>query len=626
VAKTKSQKTQEIRENLTKEGLRNLYQSARFLDLDTRCRLGLQIPCKIYVQDPSIQARKVGLEEIWVRWEPSLGDGPTSSRLAVVDYDGDTGVLRPPAQWKADDFVFLTSDGKPVSEGIESRSPQSLQVNAWATVQWVLEYYEDPAILGRPIPWGFEGNRLMIVPQAGFLNNAFYERRSKSLKLYYFGDPQNPRYACLSHDILTHETGHALLDGIRPYFLENSSWETAAFHEFIGDLTAILSAFRNNDFRGFLRENFSTDLKRADLLAGVAEEFGNYVENRPFLRTALNLMKYGEAVEKRNAHLSSQMLTGAVFDLLVRIADQYLTPERQAERDGPATAGDALWWSAQRIGRVTLQPLDLLPPVDVRFIDYARALLRNDEISDPEDRYGYRDLILQVFHDRELCPHKLEECKLKPAGCALHLPEPPRLKVFHDPAVAARSRTAAYHLIHDNREVFEISPAQDFVISDVYDSRKFGPAVERLPRQIVIEYVWKEDVKLEEERFGRLKGETVQLLCGGTVVFDELGNLLWWTSKPGRGSKGRRRKNSQGELEEDLARREGEKRRAELLDHVARIVADRRLTLTEGPEGGILTGHPAAVVAYRAGGALRLETAPHLCGVAEEEEEWTTSF
>lgn len=615
MTKSKTQKATEVRAGLTADHLRNLYQAARFLDLDTRCRVGLRLPCKVYVQDPSTAEEKgIGLEEVDVRWEPSLADGPTSARLAVVDYDGDSGILRKPARWDPDSFSFLTADGKPVSGAAESRSPQFLQVNAWATVQRVIEYYEDPRLLGRPIPWAFEGNRLMIVPQAGFRENAFYDRRSKSLQLYYFGDPQAPHYTCLSHDIISHETGHALLDGIRPYFLENSSWETAAFHEFIGDMTAILMAFRNNDVRNFQRKQSGVDFSHAVIIAGVAEEFGAVVEKISALRTGLNSITFKEAQEKRAAHFASQMLTGAMFDILIGMAPQYLTQERQAERKKPATPGDALWWAAERMGRTALQALDLLPPVDVRFLDYARAVLRSDEIDDPEDRHKYRDLIRAVFHKRGLCPHPVESCKSDSTNCLLSWDKPPRLEIFHDPAAAARSRTGAYLLVHDNRKLFDIPAAQDFVVADVYDCNKLGPAIERLPRQIVIEYVWREDVKLEEERFGSLRGETVHLLCGGTVVFDDCGNLLWWTTKPGRDSKKRKE--------------EGETRRAELLDHIARIIAERRLTMTEDLEGSVVTGHPAGVVARRVGGALRLETAPHLCGDKQEEEteEWTTSF
>lgn len=606
MAESEAEKAAAVRSRLTVEHRRNLYAAARFLDLDTRCRIGLRVPCRIYVQDPTAAAAdpELGVQDVDLRWEPSLRDGPTSARLAVVDYDGDTGVLQAPARWNEKAFSFLTDDGEPVTEA--ASLPQFRQVNAWATVQRVLEYYEDPRQLGRPIPWGFDGNRLLIVPHAGFRDNAYYHRDSKSLQLYYFGDAQKPRYTSLSHDIIAHETGHALLDGIRPHFLENSSWETAAFHEFVGDLTAILMALRNNDVRGHLTKTFGTELEQATFLSGVAEEFGTYVNDRPFLRTALDPITFAEAQPLRSAHRGSQVLTGAMFDILIGIARQYLSPERQAERKEPATPGNALWWAAERIARTALQPLDLLPPADVRFLDYARAVLRNDELGDPEDRHGYRKVIREVFHKRGLCPRPPATCDAE--TCVLNSAEPPRLTIFYDLGEAARSRAAAYHLVHDNRKLLGIPPEQDFVVTDLYDCNKFGPSAQRLPRQVVLEYLWREEVKLEEARFGPLRGETVHLLCGGTLLFDDRSNLLWWTAKPGRGSD------------------EGERRRGELLDHLASIVAERRLTLADDPEGGVLTGYPAAVVAHRVGGALRLETGPHLSLEHEEEEEWPTSF
>jgi hypothetical protein len=81
------------------------------------------------------------------------------------------------------------------------------QLNVWAVVQRVLEFYEDPQALGRPVPWGFDGNRLIVVPHAGYGENAFYDQHSKSLQFYYFGDLDNPGYTCLSHDIITTRPG-----------------------------------------------------------------------------------------------------------------------------------------------------------------------------------------------------------------------------------------------------------------------------------------------------------------------------------------------------------------------------------------------------------------------------------
>ena len=46
--------------------------------------------------------------------------------------------------------------------------------------------------------------------------NAFYSRDDRAIFFGYFQGPSNkPIYTCLSHDIVAHETTHAILDGLR---------------------------------------------------------------------------------------------------------------------------------------------------------------------------------------------------------------------------------------------------------------------------------------------------------------------------------------------------------------------------------------------------------------------------
>lgn len=71
------------------------------------------------------------------------------------------------------------------------------------------------------------------MPHAGYGENAYYDRTSKSLQFYWFGDDKNRVHTCLSSDIVNHEFGHALLDGLRPHFYESVDAQTAAFHEFL---------------------------------------------------------------------------------------------------------------------------------------------------------------------------------------------------------------------------------------------------------------------------------------------------------------------------------------------------------------------------------------------------------
>ena len=201
----------------------------------------MRIPVKIFVQDPYIaekykKTEKFGIEPIKLDWEPSWGDGPTSSRVALVDYNMDTGILASPVKWDRERKEFVgTSD----PSGFYFHN-----VNVWAIIQNIISFFEDPFVMGRPIPWGFNGNKLVVVPHAGEMKNAFYNRRGKCLLFYYFFSGDVPVYTCLSHDIVAHETGHAILDGIRPHYFHFSSIQTSGFHEFIADLTAILSALR----------------------------------------------------------------------------------------------------------------------------------------------------------------------------------------------------------------------------------------------------------------------------------------------------------------------------------------------------------------------------------------------
>jgi hypothetical protein len=109
---------------------------------------------------------------------------------------------------------------------------------------------------------------------------------------------------------------------------------------------------------------------------------------------------------------------------------------------------------------------------------------------------------------------------------------------------------------------------------------------------------------LDDPRFGPLKGQTVSLLCGGTLVFDGRGNVLHFTHKPG--------------FEDVQYREAGEQRRDCLLDYVARLVDAGIVGLMEdeGDELGI--GTPP-VAAWRANGRLYLEVSPHLRHL---DEDW----
>ena len=602
----------------TKKTHERLYSASESLTAEAKKELGVEIPFDVYIQDPLVasQNKMFGFCKEFVRWEPGLADGPTSARFAVVDYNNDTDHLAPMAIWyegnQDDDYreVFIDSDGYVLDES-NHQGLQYHQLHVWVLLQRALDFFEESSGLGRPIPFGFEGNRLIVVPHAGYGQNAFYDRESKSLQFYYFDNSDGQRvYTCLSRDIVNHEFGHAVLDGVRPYLLESSLVETGAFHEFIGDLTAVLLLLRNNEFRQTIAKTTSGSLSKAKQLSRIAEQFGSSVSDKPYLRSAQNDFKMSDLSDSDGPHAMSQVLMGAIFDILMGVSDRYM------DRGHPPARSFA--FAVQRIHRMAIQPLDLLPPVDVTFQDYALAVIRAEEIANPTDSGGYRKLMLDVFLKREI----LTKSEVKGLAKTGFVHERMRLDIQHSVDDISRSRAAAYQFLNDNRNRILIPQDQDFLVADLYDAKKSTRQGLMMPLQIVLEYVWREDIELAGNQFGRFEGQVTSMLCGGTLVFDPNGNVLSWFRKPGLQGKG-------ADWKEEKAK--GKKRKEKLLKDLAQQISAGHVGAVIGSEKGLLGSHIPPLVVSETNGQLQFMLSPHMHLEGEDHDhfeggpEWEVS-
>lgn len=592
------------RKKITKDTRKRLYGAVRYLNAGAKEELGMKIPFDVYVQDPLVAEEHpmYGFDSNLVRWEPGLADGPTSARFSVVDYNNDTDYLAPLAKWDAESESF-TDDALWVLDRNNKDCLQFDQVHVWAVLQRALEFFEGGTGLGRPIPYGFEGNRLIIVPHAGYGKNAFYDRESKSLQFYYFNDENGKRVnTCLSTDIINHEFGHAVLDGIRPHLYESSLVETGAFHEFIGDLSAILLLLRNNAFRGIIADETGGNLSRSDRLSHIAKQFGSAVSDKPYLRTARNSTTMNDVSDNSGPHKMSEVLTGAMFDILMEFSDRYIKSGR--------TAQQAFWHAIDRMQRVAIQPLDLLPPCDVTFRDYALAVIHAEEISNPADPHGYCKMMLKIFQKRKI----ISQSDVRYHDKAGYLLGRVRVDVKHSIEDISRSRAAAYSYLNDNRENLLIPPDLDLIVADLYDANKVTRQGLRLPRQIILEYVWREEVELKGTQFCEFENEHTTMLCGGTLVFDENGNVLSWFRKPGTESG--RTKSWQDE------RKEGVKRLEKLLEDLAARIQSGHVGSILGSGKGILGTQVPPLVVKKQDGILRFNLSPHMHVAGEDHEHY----
>ena len=318
------------------------------------------------------------------------------------------------------------------------------------------------------------------------------------------------------------------------HFYSITSVQTQAFIVFMGDLTAILLALFNEDIRTFVAENTVGRLEEADILANIAPEFGAEVT------------KIGHTCAQHSINLTCRRFRKAIARRSLASDDRgdvgYLYRHCGSCRaNSKVTPTQALLRGAEILRRVGLRPLDLCPPCDIQFIDYAKAVIRS-LLNDPEDEPDYLQIVWRSSTG-VACDLRLRTRKDLPNDCRFQ--EAMQVEkwdfMFHDIDVCRARRTAAYYFLSDNRRLLRIPAHQDVRVVDLYDTNKIGAAGEWLPRETVLEYAWQEEVILANDPqkgldFGKYDGKTHILDCGGTLVFDDRGRLLSWFRKPGTGT------------------------------------------------------------------------------------------
>jgi len=475
----------------------------------------------ILCQDPLVQKTTgLGLVRVALDGERYLGQGPTTARVEVIDYDAETGETHPPAPVRQNGTGFAVG---PLREEDLRSNYFFHQVNVWAIVNRTLALLEEPGLLGRPVPWASGRGRLIVMPHAGRGTNAYYDPQAGALRFLYFGDPEDPVYSCLSHDIVTHELGHAVLDGLKPGYDEVSSPEAAGFHEYFGDALALASALT---FRDVLVKAVgkAPPVLDAAFLDHIGEEFGTasshgdqtYVRRFSDRWTLTELIKN----DNQNAHDYSQVLSGVFFEFLAflyKLKLEETRARRQRLNGGVAVA--ALVNAAKQAARTMLCAVDYCPPVDVSYLQYARAVLRADEVAFPQDRRGIRAKLAELFNARGIGAHLSDLESPRPRNRDLH--------PYDVDALSATSE-AAYRFLDENRATLDIPRSANFQVVRHYRTRKATANGHFPPREVVLEFAWTEDMPLDAdpERFGNLAALRFPVHCGGTLVLDGNGNVL----------------------------------------------------------------------------------------------------
>ncbi len=312
-------------------------------------------------------------------------DGPVSPRVAVLDFEK-RGTLKPGVK-------FLPQGvGKTVScYDVEipdawahtnklmkaTESDEFIYVNSFATVMKTVKFFESSDALGRPIKWAFNSPQLLVLPRAGLLANAFYDRESGSLQFFYFPSTAGYMiYTSLSQHIIVHETVHAILDSVAPDLYHATRTQSLAIHEAVADLAAILFSLMNDMlvFSIFAISAATVDITTA--FSGFAEEFGTEMRREvgaEFLRVLNNQLNLDtNSVDLTNQYEVGLVLSGAIYQVFLKAYERQYFGD---EEDFIKRKTKRILKAARDVARMVFRGLDYLPPGEVSLADYARAMI-----------------------------------------------------------------------------------------------------------------------------------------------------------------------------------------------------------------------------------------------------------
>ncbi len=384
-----------------------------------------------------------------ISWE-NVGIGPVGEYLEVIDYDPTINQFYLPVDLDAK--YILAQDGLDPSES----NPQFHQQMVYAVAMTTIKNFEKG--LGRKILWSprrvsdqkiYEEyvSQLRIYPHALREANAFYSPVKKALLFGYFSStpadetilmPDSLVFTCLSHDIVAHETTHAILDGMHNYYNEPTNADVLAFHEAFADIVAL---FQHFTFPEVLRHQIAKtrgNLGLQNLLGQLAQQFGTAIGDYGSLRDAIGdidvvTKQWKPLIPDPNdyrtimePHKRGSILVAAVFEAFLSIYKNRITDLLRIASDGTGIlqqgelhpdlinrlASEAAKTASHALN-MCIRALDYCPPVDITFGDYLRAIITADADLVEDDVLNYRLAFIDAFRRRGIYPDGIKTLSIE---------------------------------------------------------------------------------------------------------------------------------------------------------------------------------------------------------------------
>lgn len=334
---------------------------------------------RFFFQDPTVDG--VGHRTLWIPFD--VNAGPRSEDVVVLGMGKMFGPSDRTCNYMYDPELYPEA---------------SDAVHTFAVVQRVMNMYRRAIKRMKykkiqHLTWSWGTAPIIIFPHAGHKKNAYYDKRRRVMAFFYFRDKANMKsiYTCRSMDVVAHETGHAVLDSLKPaYLLAYRNVETHALHESFADITAIFAVLDHFDMCDTLIAKTKGDLHKKSFLPLIGEEFGQGVGKNfgmEAIRDVDKDLRICDVVEE--PHSWSKVFTGAVYDILVRIFED----EMDVNRYDPA---ETLYRTGKHLISVIILAFLDLPEIEATFKEAANAMIKI------EPKPAYKDFMRKEFGRRQI--------------------------------------------------------------------------------------------------------------------------------------------------------------------------------------------------------------------------------
>lgn len=342
-----------------------------------------------------------------VPWEP-LRPGPVGDRLEVVDFDAVNRCYYEPVD--LDNPLVAAQGGLSPDE----RDPRMHQQMTYAVAARVLEVFD--RALGRRV--SFRSKRLRLFPHAFYGANAFYQHDIDAVLFGFFHATDRddgiidgqPVFSCLSHDIVAHEVTHALTYRLRPHYQQRSNPDVKAWCEAIADLVALLLHFQLEGVLESVVDGHEGRLDDPSPLVELAGQYGRSMPQRMALRSALVDPTPTTSSEtepyRRASRLVAAVFSGFVSTFEEETRNLVLLATNGSGRLPPGAVPPPLVRAvcesarhlSDRLLSACIRSFDYLPPADVTFGDFVRAVVTADADLFPSGNSTLRQRLVEGFH------------------------------------------------------------------------------------------------------------------------------------------------------------------------------------------------------------------------------------